>query len=38
MDKPFSYVLPLTRSFALAALGMTFLYGVNLNQLFRYGH
>ncbi|GAD47114.1 hypothetical protein ANG6_1609 [Streptococcus anginosus T5] len=36
-DKSQAIVL-FTRSFALAALGMTFLYGVNLNQLLRYGH
>ena len=36
-DKNQAIVL-FTRSFALAALGMTFLYGVNLNQLLRYGH
>ncbi|AZQ42345.1 MULTISPECIES: energy-coupling factor transporter transmembrane component T [Streptococcus] len=31
-------IILFTRSFALAALGMTFLYGVNLNQLLRYWH
>ena len=36
-DKSQASVL-FTRSFALAALGMTFLYGVNLNQLLRYWH
>lgn len=36
-DKSQAIVL-FTRSFALAALGMTFLYGVNLNQLLRYWH
>lgn len=31
-------IILFTRSFALAALGMTFLHGVNLNQLLRYWH